>query len=227
MAGGTGCEAGMLRVLLIAPTAPGLPPLRWWNEFATLTAIEGARVDVLAGSQATIDTVAKTLRRGTDIVIVAGHGAQNQIILSDNRRVSGEWLATQARKSPPECILVGACFSGQRDDRYLESIGEAISQAGIHALVFETDIADESAAVYSVEFVRAMVATFDVVRANRVAITSIAQSDQALALGARLVPGVVNGYREFARRFEAIECQIKTLQAGQETILRILQPQPS
>lgn len=218
--------AGPVRVLFIGPAAPGLPPLRWWDELAELGEIEGARVEFLVGEKATIDRVAKALRTGTDIAIVSAHGVANQIVLADGRRINGEWLATQARRSPPECIVVGACFSGQRDHGF-ESIGEAISQAGIHALVFETEVNDSAGAVYSTEFVRAMAAVFDVVRASRVASASAAQVNEATAGAARLVPGVVNGYREFVRRFEAIECQIRDLKSGQDRLLALVEHRPS
>jgi hypothetical protein len=217
-----GC-GGVVRVLFVAPAAPGLPALRWWNELAEMTEVEGAQVELVVGASATIDRVAKTLRRGADIIVFSGHGMQNQIILSDGRRVSGEWIATQARKTPPEVILVGACLSGARDGHSLESIGEAISQAGIHAVVFEAPIEDASAAVFSTEFVRSMVAVFDVVRANRVATMSAAQVCMDTAAAARLVPGVVNGYREFVRRLDAMDCRISQLSAGQDMILQVLQ----
>ena len=221
----SGCN-GVVRVLFIAPAPPNLPALRWWNELADLTEVEGATVEIIAGASATIDRVAKSLRRGADIIVISGHGAANQILLSDDRRVSGEWIATQARKSPPEAIMVGACFSGQRDDRWLESIGEAISQAGIHAVVFETAVDDDSAAIFSTEFIRAMVAVFDVVRANRVATLSTAQSGAAsAAISARLVPGVVNGYREFVRRLDDMDCRMQQLNSGQELILSLLRQQ--
>lgn len=217
---------GSVCVLFIAPAVPGLPPLRWWNELSELTDVEGAMVEIIAGTSATIDRVAKALRRGADIVVLSGHGNENQILLADGRSVSGEWIATQARKSPPEVIIVGTCLSGARDEKSLESIGEAISQAGIHAVVFETAVEDDSAAVFSTEFVRAMVAVFDVVRANRVATISAAQiGATATAKTARLVPGVVNGYREFVRRLDDVDSRIRELSSGQQTILSILRQQ--
>lgn len=218
---GDGCN-GVVKVLFVAPSAPGLPQLRWWGELAELTEVEGAQVELVVGASATIDRVAKALRRGADIIVISGHGRANQIVLSDGRLVSGEWIGTQARKTPPEVVVVGACYSGARDERHLESIGEAISQAGIHAVVFEAAVEDASAAVYSTEFVRAMVAVFDVVRANRVATTSAAQVCQETAASARLVPGVVNGYREFVRRLDEMDCKIQALSSGQQTILELL-----
>lgn len=211
-----------MHVLFVAPAAPGQPALRWWSELAELTEIEGTQIEMVAGQTATIDRVARALRRGADIIVISGHGAANQLILADGRRVSGEWLATQARKNPAEAIVVGTCFSGGRDDRALESIGEAISMAGIHAIVFETAIEDAAAAVYSTEFARAMVAMFDVVRAHRVAVASAAQIGPDTAAAARLVPGVVNGYRAFMRRLDEMDCKIQALTSGQETILELL-----
>lgn len=208
-------------VLFVAPTAPGLPALRWWSELTELTEIEGAHIELVAGASATIDRVAKALRHGADIVVLSGHGRENQFILADGRPVSGEWIGTQARRTPPEVVVVGACHSGGRDAS-LQSVGEAISQAGIHAIVFETAVEDDSAAVYTTEFVRAMVATFDVVRANRVASTSAAHISATTAAAARLVPGVINGYREFVRRLDEMDCKIQALSSGQQTILDLL-----
>ena len=125
------------------------------------------------------------------------------------------------RSGAPEAAIVAACFSAARDDT-LHSIAEEISTAGIHALAFCAAAEDRAAGAYCVEFVRAMAAGADVVRANRVAVAAAAEEDRATALEVLFVPAVINGYRALARRIDGIGERLGALEAGQAEILQRL-----
>ena len=81
--------------LIVAPAAPGLPPLAWWSEINRLNDIQGITLTILGDTRATIAPVAQHLRQRHDIIIWSGHGTANNLILADGETIDGEWLATQ------------------------------------------------------------------------------------------------------------------------------------
>jgi len=191
------------RVLYIAPEAPGLPALAWWEEASKIAAISGVDLTIISRGQATTEHVAQALRRGADLIIIAAHGAPNEIILADGCSVDGAWLATQARPGKPECVVIGACLSGVQDYA-LRDFGRELSRIGIHAVVFGVAVEDRAAGVYSVEFVRAMCAGSDVAQADLVAGLAAKRAYPKTSLGAQLVPALMNGYREVLERIECL-----------------------
>lgn len=198
----------MLRVLFIAPVAPNLPRLAWHDELAALADIDGVDVTLVAGEVATIANVAKRLTADAwDVIVFSGHGKANCLILSDGRAIPGAWLATQAKARAPEVVLVGACYSAAADDS-LHTISQEIADAGLHAIAFEAAVDDLAGAVFATEFIRSMAAVFDVTRAMRVATEMTAQVSLNTAKSARLSRAAVNGWRQFTKRLDGIECTL-------------------
>lgn len=206
------------RVLFIAPVAPQLPRLAWFDELAAIGRIRGADVTFVAGQQATLDTVSDALAQLWDDVVYSGHGTANRLILSDGEEINGDWFATQARAAAPECIVVGACFSDDRDAA-LNSIGETIAQAGMHAITFAAAVNDRAGAVFSREYVRSMVAVPDPSKACKVASQMCARVSQVTAESVRFHAGVMNGYSQFKRSILTIEDTVRQLDGKVDDLL--------
>ncbi len=201
----------MLKVLFIAPVAPNMERLAWHNELAALADIDGVEVTIVAGDAATIGCVARRLQQDAwDVIVFSGHGRANCLMLSDGRAIPGQWLATQAKTRAPEVVLVGACYSACADDA-LNSIGEAIADAGLHAICFEAAVDDLAGAVFSTEFIRSMAAVFDVARACKVATEMTALVNLQTAKSARLFRAAVNGWRQFTKRLDGIDIKLEEM----------------
>lgn len=211
-----------LRVLLVAPEAPGLPPLAWAGEAGEIAAMDGVELEIAGGPQATLTRVSGRLRGQHELVVWSGHGGANTLALADGV-VDGEWLACQLRQSPPEAALLAACFSAAQDAA-LDSLTETVSRAGINVVGMWVDVADRAALVYTREFVRALLAGAGVATADRVANRMMVAAYPAAAGTVHLVPGLLNGYGEIHRRLDRLESGFEELRrdfAGvQESALR-------
>lgn len=216
-----------MRTLVIAPEAPGLPPLAMWQEISQIGDIEGVELTVCGGRAATRSRVAAQLRNPWELAIWSGHGQPGSLMAADGL-ISAEWLACQLRQAPPALAVVSACFSVARDAA-LGAITTAISQAGINVVGMWLAVEDRAAIVYDVELARAMASGSGVAVAHRVAVDQVALEYPKMAGCMYLTPGLVNGYRQIAQRMDGIEDRlgqvetvIATRMAGVEQKLDLL-----
>ena len=210
-------DESKLRVLVIAPEAPGCEPLAWLAEIGAIGEIEGVALAVACGPGVTAAAAARALRRGADVIIWSGHGRENGLLLGDGATVNGKWLATQVKSGCPRLAVIAACGSAVKDARLRSLVGE-LSQAGVNAIGFPLATADRAAVGYNVELVRALVAGADVGTAHEIAVEGIAAGDPHTAAGAFLVPGLVNGYRALLDRMEGFEARLAHIERALEGI---------
>jgi hypothetical protein len=216
-----------LRLTVIAPEAPGLPPLAWLTEIGGLCEIEGVDVTVVGGPQVNRAAVARGLGRPADVVIWSGHGRESGLLLADGSLATGKWIATQVRCGAPRLLVLAACGSGLADGR-LESLTAAVSRAGVNVVGFPLQAADRAAVIYNVELVRALAAGADVGAAHEVALEGVATDYPDVAQGITLTPGLTNGkatprgYSALLGRLEALEGSQRRLEARLALIARHL-----
>jgi len=207
-------------ILWIAPSNDRLPALGWLDELGEIAQIRGVTMRTVSGRVATAAAIADALSTsGCEVIIWSGHGQEDGLVTADNRILSGEWIATQARAGAPEAFLVGACYSGARGE-FLDSITEQIAQAGIHAIGFMVAADDNAAAVYACEFVRALVADADVTRANRVAIRAAAQINRQTAVGVTFHAAIMDGYRSILAEIKGVRAATDLLSGRVERVER-------
>jgi hypothetical protein len=203
-------EQDGVRVLLIAPEAPGLPALDWIAELAQIAALPGVRVEMCMGQQATRAAVAMRLHQWWDCILWSGHGAPGRLALVDGP-VGSDWLACMMRQAPPGAVVLSACFSGARDAA-LQSMAETLSQSGITCVGMWVEVEDRAAVIYDVEFVRALASGAGVAAAHRVAVTQVALEHPSAAGAAFLLPGLVNGYGKIAAELGAIRERLEVVE---------------
>lgn len=199
-----------LRLLLIAPEPSGLPRLAWTEELANLAELPDLRMTVTRGAAAVRTGVAGQLARSYDCVLWVGHAAPGRLLLTDGA-VSADWLACMMRQAPPSVVVLSACSSGNRDAA-LQSIAETLSQSGITTIGMWAAISDRAAAVYDIEFVRALATHASVATAHRVAIAQLAIEYPAEAGAAFLLPGLVNGYGKIAAELRTINQRLSAVE---------------
>lgn len=199
-----------IRVLLIAPEAPGQVLLPWAVELAQVSELVGVQVTVCGGRSATRSTIAARLGAYWDVVLWSGHGAPGRLLAADGP-VSAEWLACMMRQFPPGVVLLSACFSGSRDDT-LHSLAETLSHSSITCVGMWCGVEDRAAVVYDVEFLRAYASGRSVALAHRVAVAQVAMEYPGMAGAAFLLPGLVNGYGKIEARLGGIEGRLAALE---------------
>jgi len=215
-----------LRVLLIAPEHSDFAPLAWVKELAGLTAL-GVELVFVGADQATLNQIGARLHEPYDMLIWAGHGADDQLLTTDGL-VDGNWLAAQLRTVHPRVVLIMACMSADLDDN-LDSITRAISDAGIDCIGVRAQIEDHVARVFAREFVRATMANSNASQATRIAL-SMARPYGAVK-GIDLVPGASNGYllsdrlATLERTVARMDGQIASNSMKLDLVLMILQKQ--
>ncbi len=101
-----------LRILLVAPEAPGLAPLAWTEELGQVSELAGVELVVCAGRRATRSAIGARLADDWDVVLWSGHGAPGRLMAADGP-VSAEWLACMMRQSPPGVVLLERVLVGQ------------------------------------------------------------------------------------------------------------------
>jgi len=209
-----------INVLCIAPVVRDLPPLALLDEISQIANIDGADVQILAGSEASRNHIAKALRQPRDVVVWAGHGMADRLVCSDGAYINARWLATQARAGAPRAFVVAACFSAQAGDS-LESFTAELSDAGINAVGMFAEVDDAAAIVYDVEFVRALVAGANVSKAHRVALAEMAFVSPRSAHGAIYTPADSNGYRDYKDQLKSFELRLSGVEATlQELVIK-------
>ena len=193
-----------MKVRVIAPEAAGLPPLAWWSELARLSEIDGVEMlPIIGGRGATMAAVARACQTPSDVMIWSGHGGPGRLAVADGF-VSADWLACQIRQAPPGAVVIAACQSGNRDE-WLDSIAEAISQAGINCIGMWVSVEDRAAIVYNVEFLRAMVTGVGLAVSHRVAVKQVAMEWPEQAGAAFLMPGLSNGYGKVEKAIQGLK----------------------
>jgi hypothetical protein len=212
-------------VLLIAPDAPGQRPITWTNEISEIANIEGVNYTLVGGKNATKSRVAMCLRQKHDIVVWAGHGQPDKLLLSDNTTVGGGWVATQARKGNPRAMIMAACYSAEPDVA-LRAVTRAISRAGVNAIGMKSEIEDKPAYTFTTEFVRAMMADADVGESYDCAIEAVMDlpednaDDQAAMI--ELVGGITNGYRGIVDRIDQMDHRLESVERKIDGISSLL-----
>src|SRR5512139_1209819 len=199
-----------IRLLIIAPDAPGLPPLGWASELAQVSELDGVAPVLCGGGSATRSAIGARLADYWDVVLWSGHGAPGRLMTGDGP-VSSEWVACMMRRSPPGVVLLSACYSGLRDDS-LHSTAESLSQSSITCVGMWVGVEDRAAVVYDVEFLRAYTSGRSVALAHRVAVAQVALEYPAMAGAAFLLPGLVNGYSRIEKRLGAIEGRLTRIE---------------
>jgi hypothetical protein len=210
-----------LRVCVIAPEAPGLPPLRWGRELGGLAEIEGVSLELVAGPDVREANVAQALRKTHEVVIWSGHGKENGLILGNGHVVKGRWVAAQARGGTPRAMVIAACGSGCNDDQN-ESLAWQVSKVGINVIGFPLELEDEAAICYTTEFVRTLIAGSDVGEAHDVAVEAIEHDYPGTSRQIALTPGLTNGYRYIVQRMNDQDRRLATLEEGQNRILTMM-----
>lgn len=200
---------GALDVAVVAPESPGQALLQFAREVGELNAVEGVKLEIVSGQQATLDRVACLLRRRADVVIWSGHGRPGRLLCVDGE-IDGEWLATQARAGAPRVLVLAACGSGQCDE--LESLVSEVSRVGINVVGLPVQAEDQSCILFNKEFLRALVAGADVYTAHRVAVRRVAMQDARQADGIVLTPGLTNGYRFIVDRIDAQDARFDRIE---------------
>ncbi len=181
-----------IRILVIAPEAPGLPPLSWASELAQVSELAGVEAFVCGGTRATRTAIGGRLAEFWEVVLWSGHGGPGRLMAADGP-VSAEWLACMMRQSPPGVVVLSACWSGTRDDS-LHSLAESLSQSSITCVGMWVSVEDRAAVVYDVEFLRAYASGRSVALAHRVAVAQVAMEYPKMAGAAFLLPGLMNEY---------------------------------
>jgi hypothetical protein len=211
-----------LRVLVIAPDAPGLTPLDWRDELAQIGQVPDVRLELCIGRSAVRACVAARLHEWWDVVLWSGHGAPGRLLLTDGA-IGADWLACMMRQAPPGVVVLSACFSGARDAA-LQSMAETLSHSGITTVGMWVGVADRAAIVYDVEFIRALAVGASVAVAHRVAVQQVALDVPAAAGAAFLLPGLMNGYglireelAELRVRVEGIEVKLDRVLSGERS----------
>jgi hypothetical protein len=197
----------ILRVCVIAPEAPNLPPLQWIREIGALGR-PGVEVSITGGLGVDEERASQALRSGADVVIWSGHGRENGLALSNGAIVSGRWIAAQVRASPPRAMVLAACGSREKD-AHLESLAATVSKAGVTVVGFPPGLPDAAAVAYNVEFVRTMSASRDVGESHDVALERLAAQWPDVAREIELMPGLTNGLRSLYDRLAAVEREQK------------------
>lgn len=100
-----------MNVLIIAPLAPDLPDLR--HVESEVAAVEAAfsRSALTLRGEVTRDQVLRVLAHGWNIIWVAGHGAQQGIMLSDGLLGLDEAMVLM-RQAKPGLVVLNTCESG-------------------------------------------------------------------------------------------------------------------
>ena len=209
----------MMRVLLVAPEAVGVPRLAWVDELTAIAGVEGVELTVCGGRQATRAGVAARLRCEWDVIIWSGHGAPGRLLLADGP-VGADWLACMMRQQPPGVVVLSACFSGARDEA-LHSIAETLSQSSVTCVGMWVEVEDRAAVVYDVEFVRAYASGGSVAVAHRVAVQQVALEYPGQAGAAFLLPGLVNGYGKIRDELAAITRRLAVVEEKLDGLLSI------
>lgn len=212
----------MLCVRVVAPEAPGLKALGWWNEFSQLANIGGVDLELLGSTQATYQAVTEFLRGRCDVLIWSGHGDRNQLVTADERRLDGEDLATYARPAMARVIVVAACFSAAPDED-LDSITLALSQGGMNAIGMSVAVGDGAAVTFNVELVRALAAGADLARAFRLAQKRMAEVSRECAQSAFLMPALTNGYRMIADHVSQLDTRVGNVESKLDQVLTRLE----
>ena len=210
-----------MQCTVIGPEAPGLARLGWLDEVSQIGEIPGVELEFLGGRQATLAAVAARLNQAGDVAIWSGHGGPNRLLLPDGAVVDGEWLACQVKPGRLRAMVVAACYSGPHDES-LQSLVEALSQAGVSAVGMWVALEDRAASVYVVEFVRALAAGANVAVAHRVAGRMMGAQYPAMAGAAFLLPGLVNGYSAIGDRLARVEGRLVGLESKIEWIGELL-----
>jgi len=180
-------------VLWICPTPPDLPPLQWAAELGGIEQLPGVEMHSLVGPAANTMAIGTALALGAeDVVIWSGHGRENGLMTTEGVILSGQWIAMQIKAGAPRIFLVGACFSGSVDE-FLQSITEQVSEAGVNAIGFQAAANDRAAAVYAIEFVRALTADAAPNAAHRLARQECSKINKATAASVIFQAGIVNG----------------------------------
>jgi len=159
--------------LVIAPEVEGKPELETWKEVDRIGDLANVRAEVLVGPNVTKERVTARLGQQYDVVVFAGHGEPGFFLVSDGK-LEALWLARQLQKSPPGIVLLAACDSAGRSQLTLNSLAEAIHTAGISVVAMLAPIADASAVVYDIEFVRAYADGASVTEAHAIAMRQMA-----------------------------------------------------
>lgn len=209
-----------LDVTVIAPEVAGYAPLAFAREIGALNAVEGVRLQIITGPDATLDKIARALRTRADLVIWSGHGKPGGLLTPDGL-VDGEWLATQARKGAPRVMVLAAC--GSRECEALSSLVSAVSRVGINVIGMPMAAEDDSAIQFNKEFLRALVAGADVYDAHRVATKRVALMNPQMADGIELIPGLTNGYRAIVDRIEAQDGRLLAIESELRSIRELLE----
>lgn len=188
-----------LRLVLVAPVIEGEPEIPWSkDELPALGEIPGVDLTTTVGDAATSANISRALRAESahqrmDGLVWAGHGTFDQLRVQGRRGkpavIDGRWLATQLSQNDrlPKFALIAACNSGLKSGN-LRSIGNEISDAGIHSIVMETEIKNSPAAMFTIEFVRAMAAKPDVRNAYLVALQATGLLDLEQAKMIQFIP---------------------------------------
>lgn len=211
-----------MAVCVIAPEAPGLPPLKWGRELGGLAEISGVRLQLVAGPDVREANVAQALRASHELVVWSGHGRENGLILGNGKIVKGRWLATQARSGAPRAMIIAACGSGCNDD-HNESLAWQVSKVGINVIGFPLGLEDAAAISYTTEFVRSLIAGSDVGEAHDVAIEAIEEDFPVTSRLITLMPGLTNGYRYIVQRMNEQDGRLRKLEDGQTQLLGMME----
>jgi CHAT domain-containing protein len=205
-----------LHLLLIAPEPSGCQRLAWADELISLTEMPEVRPTVCRGAAATRPAVARHLTTIYDCVLFVGHAGPGRLLLSDGA-ISADWLACMMRQAPPSVVLLSACLTGPRDAA-LSSLAETLSQSGITTVGMWAAVEDRAAAVYDVEFVRALATEANVATAHRVAIAQLAIEYPTQAGAAFLLPGLVNGYGKIVSELRGIHQRLTEVERKLNTL---------
>lgn len=213
-----------LKIVGIYPEVRGLPPLSWMAEIGRLSEIPGVELKLTAGPDVRESQVAAALRDDSDVIIYSGHGRENGLLLPNQRIIKGRWIATQMKNKEriPRAIILAACGSGYADDNN-ESLTWQIAKAGISTIGMPSEVPDDAAIGYVVDFVRALIAGADIGEAHDVAIEAIEDGYPDEAKTIVLLPGLTNGYRFIIERLNRQDDRLGRLESGQERLMTMME----
>lgn len=180
---------GILDVIWIAPTIPGLEELGWVKELTTLQKLPDVKLLMRVGAELTANEVADALAQRCRLLIWSGHGQPGGLLLPNNVLVRPLWFVTRINGGcRPQVTILAACGSQLRDTD-LHSLTDAMCRAGFTAIGFPARTNDNAAARFCLEFARALVVDDATVSdAFNVAMEAIAGEETAE--GVYLVPGL-------------------------------------
>ncbi len=209
----------LLRVLVIAPEAPGFPKLEWADEWSGLANLEGVEFRLLGGTHATLDDISRYLRVQADVVVWSGHGGPNALFAVDGT-IDGEWLAAQMGYCKPATVIVAACESSDQDSQG-DTVVDAISSAGIDVVGFRQTVPDRGAIRFTREFIRQLAAGAMLTRAKDIAARMTLREFPGAQID--LLYGLRNGTQEMVSRMKGVEARLTNVESKLDLVVSLVQ----